>query len=86
MLKSKQEFYLIKILICLIPLFFCCVVYLTGNVNFGGIFDDNRTGDHIWWITDYSKFSKDFPKWKIEYKLDKILKKIATHEIEKNKL
>ena len=21
-------------------------------------FDDNRTGDHIWWITDYSKFSK----------------------------
>ena len=32
------------------------------------------------------KFSKDFPKWKIEYKLDKILKKIATHEIEKNKL
>ena len=32
------------------------------------------------------KFSKDFPKWKIEYKLDKILKKIASHEIEKNKL
>ena len=49
-------------------------------------FDDNRTGDHIWWITDYSKFSKDFPKWKIRYKLDKILKNIASHEIEKSKL
>ena len=39
-------------------------------------------------FVDYrlSKFSKDFPKWKIKYKLDKILKKIASHEIEKSKL
>ena len=66
----------------------CCYFFKKEyNLNIPvEFFDDNRTGDHIWWITDYSKFSKDFPKWKIRYKLDKILKNIASHEIEKSKL
>ena len=56
MLKSKQEFYLIKILICLIPLFFCCVVYLTGNVNFGGIFETGKyTSVALHWMDEYAK-------------------------------
>ena len=37
----------------------------------------NRTGDHIWWITDNSKFSNDYPNWKISFSLDKIIAKIA---------
>ena len=37
----------------------------------------NRTGDHIWWITDSSKFSKFYPNWKIRQNLDKIIKKIV---------
>ena len=48
------------------------------------IFDENRVGDHIWWITDYSKFSKHFPQWKIKYKIEDILTKIANFEIEKS--
>ena len=36
----------------------------------------NRTGDHIWWITNTSKFKKDYPKWKIKINLDQIIKRI----------
>ena len=37
----------------------------------------NRTGDHIWWITDNSKFSKFYPNWEIKQNLHKIIKKIV---------
>ena len=56
MLKFKQEFYLIKILICLIPLFFCWFVYFTGNVNFGGIFETGKyTSVALHWMDEYAK-------------------------------
>ena len=42
---------------------------------------NQRTGDHIWWITDYSKFKKAYPKWKIKYSLKSIIEKIAQKEI-----
>jgi len=32
-----------------------------------------RTGDHKWWITDFSKFKKDYPQWKIKKTLDEII-------------
>ena len=47
-------------------------------------FNENRTGDHLWWITDYTKFQKHFPKWNIKYKLDDIFNKIAKYEITNN--
>ena len=31
--------------------------------------DKNREGDHIWYISDVSKFQKDFPKWDYKYNL-----------------
>jgi CDP-paratose 2-epimerase len=31
--------------------------------------DANRAGDHIWWITDTSKFSSHFPEWAPKYDL-----------------
>jgi CDP-paratose 2-epimerase len=34
----------------------------------------NRTGDHIWYITSNLKFKRHYPKWKIKFSLDKILK------------
>lgn len=39
--------------------------------------EDNRSGDHIWWISDVRKFQKDFPKWKYRYDLKTILKEIV---------
>ena len=51
------------------------------------ILKTNRVGDHIWWITDNSKFKKDFPKWKITKNLDDSLKNMIKHELStKNKM
>ncbi len=38
--------------------------------------DENRIGDHIWWITDNSKFKKDFPDWELTYNVEKIIEEI----------
>jgi CDP-paratose 2-epimerase len=34
---------------------------------------DHRAGDHIWWISDTRKFRADFPDWRQEYGLRRIL-------------
>ena len=33
----------------------------------------NRVGDHIWYITDMSKFKEKFPNWKMRYTKDNLL-------------
>ena len=38
--------------------------------------EDNRIGDHIWWISDVQKFQQHFPKWKFRYGLREILEEI----------
>lgn len=37
-----------------------------------------RMGDHIWYITNNKKFSRDFPKWKQKYNTKKILDEIIS--------
>lgn len=38
--------------------------------------EDNRIGDHIWWISDVRKFQEHYPDWKFRYGLTEILKEI----------
>jgi CDP-paratose 2-epimerase len=38
--------------------------------------DRARSGDHIWWISDVSKFKRDYPSWEYTYSLDDILGEI----------
>lgn len=38
--------------------------------------DHNRIGDHIWWISDNTKFSNDFPEWSLIYNIPKTLTEI----------
>ncbi len=38
--------------------------------------EDNRVGDHIWWISDVSKFQSHYPEWKYKYGLREILEEI----------
>lgn len=45
--------------------------------------DQNRIGDHIWWISDVSKFNLDYPEWKYTYDINSILKSIAEALINK---
>ena len=33
----------------------------------------HRVGDHIWYISNTSKFTKDYPKWKIAYNTETII-------------
>ena len=37
---------------------------------------DFRKGDHKWWITDMSKFKRDYPQWSQKYNLERILEDI----------
>ena len=42
-----------------------------------------RESDHIWWISDMSKFKKDYPKWKgITKNLDYLFNELIQHWIE----
>jgi CDP-paratose 2-epimerase len=38
--------------------------------------EQNRTGDHIWWISDLSRFQQHYPDWKLNYGIDDILREI----------
>lgn len=38
--------------------------------------DENRKGDHICYMSDLRKFQADFPKWKLEWSLDRILERM----------
>ena len=38
--------------------------------------EDNRVGDHIWWISDVRKFQRDFPAWSYRYGIREILREI----------
>jgi len=39
--------------------------------------DENRVGDHIWYISDVSKFRNHYPDWIFTYSIDDILKEIC---------
>jgi CDP-paratose 2-epimerase len=45
------------------------------------ILKQNRIGDHVWWISDNSKFKKDYPKWKINVTLKQSLEQMVQFEL-----
>jgi CDP-paratose 2-epimerase len=44
--------------------------------------ESNRSGDHIWYISDVRKFQSQFPEWKYKYNLQQILEDIYTAQID----
>ena len=38
--------------------------------------EDNRIGDHRWWISDLGPFERDYPGWKQRYGIEQILTEI----------
>jgi CDP-paratose 2-epimerase len=38
--------------------------------------DENRIGDHRWWISDLEPFKRDYPEWRITYDVDDVLREI----------
>jgi CDP-paratose 2-epimerase len=49
---------------------------ITGNKMNYTYSETNRIGDHIWYISDMSKFKTDYPAWTWKYNLEDILSQI----------
>jgi len=45
--------------------------------------EDNRSGDHIWYISDLSKFKTKYPGWSVRYDVQRILREIYEYNIER---
>lgn len=45
--------------------------------------EQNRTGDHQWWISDLSRFKADYPEWELEYDVPQIIREIYEANIER---
>lgn len=46
--------------------------------------ENNRSGDHIWYISDVRKFQAHYPDWQYQYDLPTILKDIFTAQTARN--
>src|SRR5215472_3024936 len=45
--------------------------------------ENNRIGDHIWWISDVRKFQAHYPGWKFRYDVPHILREIYEFNVER---
>ena len=43
----------------------------------------SRIGDHIWYVSDLSKFKKDYPNWNITYTIEEIMNEIYLENIKR---
>ena len=50
---------------------------LTGKPMNWSYSKENRTGDHIWWISDVRRFQTDYPQWQYRYDIEAILAEIV---------
>ena len=45
--------------------------------------EDNRSGDHIWYISDLAKFKSHYPNWSLKYNINQILSEIYENGVER---
>ena len=45
--------------------------------------DDNRVGDHIWYVSDVRKFQSHYPDWKLTKNVHNILTEIFEHNVDR---
>lgn len=58
---------------------------LTGREMSISYAQENRIGDHIWWISDVRKFRSHYPDWQYRYDIRGILEEIVTALQERGK-
>jgi CDP-paratose 2-epimerase len=49
---------------------------ITGKPLQWNYVEENRRGDHVWWISDISHFQEQYPNWKMQYDVPRILQEI----------
>ncbi|WP_340819084.1 NAD-dependent epimerase/dehydratase family protein [Methanolobus sp. WCC4] len=57
---------------------------ITGKKMNYSYSEENRIGDHIWWISDVSKFKEHYPEWDYKYSIRDILVEIYRSSIFSN--
>jgi CDP-paratose 2-epimerase len=45
--------------------------------------DENRIGDHRWWISDVAEFEADYPEWSLRFGIDEILREMYEQNVER---
>ena len=55
---------------------------ITGRLLDWTLSDDNRIGDHRWWISDLEPFQRDYPEWSTTYDIAAILREIYDYRSE----
>jgi len=56
---------------------------ITGKKLRTKYIEENRRGDHIWWISDLSHFQEHYPGWQLQYDVPGILKQIYEFNVER---
>jgi CDP-paratose 2-epimerase len=56
---------------------------ITGDEMNYNYADENRKGDHIWWISDLSRFKTDYPDWSLRFDVPQILRQIYESNVER---
>ena len=60
------------------------IVEKISNKKFIYEYNENtRVGDHIWYVSDLTKFKKDFPSWNLTYNIETIINEIFTQNIDR---
>jgi CDP-paratose 2-epimerase len=49
---------------------------LCGNKLDFTYVEDNRVGDHIWYVSDVRKFQEHYPAWQYRYSIADIMREI----------
>jgi CDP-paratose 2-epimerase len=45
--------------------------------------EENRIGDHRWWISDLAEFRRDYPDWELHNGIEEILRQIHDYNVER---
>lgn len=45
--------------------------------------EENRVGDHIWWVSGLQRFESHYPEWEITYDVDRILEEVYRANVER---
>jgi CDP-paratose 2-epimerase len=56
---------------------------ITGRPFQSDYVEENRRGDHIWWISDLSHFREHYAAWKPQYNVPQILREIFELNVER---
>ncbi|MCU1289131.1 MAG: NAD-dependent epimerase [Acidobacteria bacterium] len=54
-----------------------------GKPLYYNLCEQAREGDHIWWVSDVSRFQTDYPEWSYQYDLETIIEEIVDATTEK---